>query len=133
MFSQHQPLHCNPNASAYPMNPFRRMVTVGPQRQIVRLKLETDRARRNCETAMAGRCVTRRMVLPPGAEQAATGMSLMALTDRVHSNGANPPEWNFFLLMEPLPLRRHSLSSSDSQCCTYAMPWGHLICSSIHT
>jgi len=28
-FSQPHALHCNPNASVYPMNPFRRMVTVG--------------------------------------------------------------------------------------------------------
>jgi len=28
-FWQHHPLHCNPDASVYPMNPFRRMVTVG--------------------------------------------------------------------------------------------------------
>jgi len=28
-FVQCHPLHCNPDASIYPMNPFRRMVTVG--------------------------------------------------------------------------------------------------------
>jgi len=27
--SQRHPLHCDPDASVYPMNPFRRMVTVG--------------------------------------------------------------------------------------------------------
>jgi hypothetical protein len=40
-----------------------------------------------------------RVVLTPGAVSAATGVSLTALTDRVHSHGANPPRWNNFLLM----------------------------------
>jgi len=50
------------------MNPFLRMVTVGLHRQSVRLKLETDRARRNGETAIGGRYATRRVVLRPRAE-----------------------------------------------------------------
>ena len=39
-----------------------------PQRQSVGLKYETDRARRNGETAIGGRYATRRVVLTPGAE-----------------------------------------------------------------
>jgi hypothetical protein len=38
--------------------------------------------------------------LTPGAEYFATGVSLMALTERVHSDGATPPERNIFLLMQ---------------------------------
>ena len=34
------------------------------------------------------------MVLTPGALSAATGMSLMPLTERVHSDGATPPRRN---------------------------------------
>jgi len=67
-FSQRHPSHCNPDANACPMNPFLRMVTVGLHHQSVRLKLETDRARRNGETAIGGRYATRRVVLRPRAE-----------------------------------------------------------------
>jgi len=67
-FSQCHPVHCNPDASACPMNPVLCMVTVGLQRQTVRLQWETDRARRNSETAMGGRYATRLVVLMPGAE-----------------------------------------------------------------
>jgi len=41
----------------------------------------------------------RRVVLRPGAESSATGMSLTALTERVHSDGAIPPGRKYFLLM----------------------------------
>jgi len=71
-----------------------------PQRQRVCLKDESDRVRTNYETATGGRYATRLMVLAPGAESAATGMSLTALTDRVHSDGAIPPRWKWFLLMD---------------------------------
>jgi len=43
--------------------------------------------------------VTRRVVLTPGAESSATGVSLTALTERVHSDGAIPPGRKCFLLM----------------------------------
>jgi len=49
--------------------------------------------------AMGGQYSTRRVVLAPGAEYAATGMSLMALSDRVHSDGAIPPRPICVLLM----------------------------------
>ena len=39
-----------------------------PQRQSVRLKLETERARRNGDTAMGGRYATRRILVQPAAE-----------------------------------------------------------------
>ena len=39
-----------------------------PQRQTVCSKSETDRERRNGETAIGGRYATRRVVLTPGAE-----------------------------------------------------------------
>jgi len=32
-------------------------------------------------------------------EYSATGVSLTALTERVHSDGATPPGWKYFLLM----------------------------------
>ena len=98
-FLQCHPLHCTPDASLCPMNPFLRIVTVGLQRQSLRLKSETDGVRRNSEHAMGGLYATRRMVLTLGAEQAATGMSLTALTDHVHSDGAIPPRQNYPLLM----------------------------------
>ena len=46
-----------------------------------------------------GRYVTRRMVLTPGAEQSATKVSLTALMERVHSDGAIPPGRKCFLLI----------------------------------
>jgi len=70
-----------------------------PQRQSVCLKLETDRPRRNGDTAIGGRYATRCVVLTLGAEQSATGVSLTALTERVHSDGAIPPGRKCFLLM----------------------------------
>jgi len=70
-----------------------------PQHQIVCLKLETDREGINGEMVIGGRYVTRRVVLTPGAEYSATGVSLTALMDRVHSDGATLPGWKWFLLM----------------------------------
>ena len=61
-----------------------------PQRQSVCLKSETNRAGRHCKTAIGGRYATRRVVLMPGAELFATGVSLTALTERIHSDGAIP-------------------------------------------
>jgi len=75
------------------------MVTVGLHRQSVRLKLENDRARRNGETAIGMRYAMQRLVLWPRAEYSATGVSLTALTERVHSDGAIPPGRKYFLLM----------------------------------
>jgi len=34
-FSQRHPSHCNPDASAYPMNPFRRIVTVSHNYRVI--------------------------------------------------------------------------------------------------
>jgi len=48
---------------------------------------------------MGGRYATRRVVLTPGAELAATRMPLTALMEHVHSDGAIPPRRNHFLLM----------------------------------
>jgi len=48
---------------------------------------------------MGGRYATRRVVLTPGAESAATGVSLTALTERVHPARAIPPGRNYSLLM----------------------------------
>jgi len=47
---------------------------------------------------MGGWYATRRIILALGTEYAATRMSLMALMDCVHSDGANPPGRNFSLL-----------------------------------
>jgi hypothetical protein len=55
--------------------------------------------RRIGEAAMGGRFATRWVVLMLGTVEAATGMSLMALTDRVHSDGAISPAQNTVLLM----------------------------------
>jgi len=55
--------------------------------------------RRDSETAIGGRYTTRRVVLTPGAEYSATGVSLTALTERVHSDGAIPSKRNIVLLM----------------------------------
>jgi len=49
--------------------------------------------------AIGGRYATRRVVLTPGADSSTTGVSLMALTERVHSDGAIPPGRKCFLLM----------------------------------
>jgi hypothetical protein len=40
------------------------------------------------------------VVLAPGAEKTATGVSLTALTERVNSDGAIPPGRKCFLLMD---------------------------------
>jgi hypothetical protein len=53
--------------------------------------------RRNGETAMGGRYATRRMVLTPGADSVAPGMSLTALKDRFDSDGVLPPGLNYCL------------------------------------
>jgi hypothetical protein len=81
------------------MDPFLRMVRVGLQRQSVRLKLVTNTVRRNGKTAMGGKYATRQVVLTPGTESTATGMSLTALMDRIHSDGAILPGRNYFFLM----------------------------------
>jgi hypothetical protein len=78
------------------------MITVGLQCKNVRFKLETDRAERTVETAMGGRYAIRPVVLTLGAESAATGVSLMALTERVHSDGARPSGRKYLLLMQQL-------------------------------
>jgi hypothetical protein len=82
------------------MNPFRPIVTVALQRQSVRLKKETDRASKDGETAMGGGYATQHVVLTPGAEYAATGMALTALTDRIHFDKAIPPRPNYSLLKQ---------------------------------
>jgi hypothetical protein len=61
-----------------------------PQRQSVCLESEADRGTRNGETAMCVRYAIRGVVVTVGTEQAATGMSLTARTDRVHSDRAIP-------------------------------------------
>jgi len=70
-----------------------------PQCQSVLLKQETDRARRNGETEIGGRYAMRRVVLRPGMELSAPGVSLTALTERLHSDGAIPPGRKYQLLM----------------------------------
>jgi hypothetical protein len=50
-------------------------------------------------TARGGQYAMRRMVFALGAEYAATGISLMTLTDRVYSDGVIPHGRNYFLLM----------------------------------
>jgi len=70
-----------------------------PQRHSARVQWETDRARRNTESSIGGRYGTRRIVSVPGAEQSATGVSLTARTDRVHSDDAIPPGRNCLLVM----------------------------------
>ena len=70
-----------------------------PQRQSVHLKWERDTARIHREAAIRGRYVTQSGVLMPGAESSATRVSLMALTEHVHSDRAIPLGQNIFLLM----------------------------------
>jgi hypothetical protein len=75
------------------------MVTVGLQRPSVRLQYEIERATTNSETAMGGQYATRPVVLTPGALYAATGKSVTALTDCIHSDEAIAPGQKYFLLM----------------------------------
>jgi hypothetical protein len=70
------------------------------------IKQETDSARRNGETAIEGRYAMRRVVLTQGTEKSATGVSLTALTERVHSDAAIPPRRKCFLLM-PVPYQKY--------------------------
>jgi len=70
--------------------------------------------RRDSETEIGGRYTRRRVVLTPGAEQSATGVSLTALTEHVHPDGAIPPEPNFFLLMSCFSLIAVPASSTHS-------------------
>jgi hypothetical protein len=70
-----------------------------PQRQCVRLEWETDRARRYGETAIGGRYSMQHVVLTPGAEYSATGVTPMALMQHVLSDAAIPPRLKCFLLM----------------------------------
>jgi len=81
------------------MNPFLCMVTVAIQPQSVHLKLETDRGGRHGETVMGGRDATWCVVLTLGAEYAPTGMTRIALTERINSDGAIPPWQNYLLLL----------------------------------
>jgi hypothetical protein len=60
--------------------------------------------RSNGESAIRGRCGTRRVELTPVAEYSATAVSLTALTERIHSDGAVPPRRKYFLLMSGYPL-----------------------------
>jgi len=66
------------------------------QHHSVHSKYKTNRARRNCETALRGRCATQQMALKPGTTYCATGVSLMALPEHVLSDGAIPPVWKSF-------------------------------------
>jgi len=55
--------------------------------------------RRSSETSIKGRYGTLRVESKPGAGQSATGLSLLALPESVHSDGAIPPGRKYFLLM----------------------------------
>jgi len=70
-----------------------------PQWQSVRWQWETGGVRRNGETAIGGWSATRHVVLRLGAKWSATGVSLMALTELIHSDGAIPSAWKYFLLI----------------------------------
>ena len=61
--------------------------------------------RRNSETAIGGRYATRRVILAAGPEESATGVSLTALTEHVHSVGAIPPGRKCLLLIHTNRLR----------------------------
>jgi hypothetical protein len=95
-----------------------------PQRQSDRLKSETDRTRRNSETAIRGRYGTRCVELMPGAEWSATVVSLRALREHVYSDWAIPPGRKYFLLMHSECVYttyyfiqyKACLSSSNSDC-----------------
>jgi hypothetical protein len=60
--------HCNPDASVYPMNPFRRMVTVGHNARVFVYNRQSEKKRQNAETVIGGRYAARHVVLMPGAE-----------------------------------------------------------------
>jgi hypothetical protein len=70
-----------------------------PQLQSGCLKLETDRAKTQGEIAIGGRYGTGRVVFWPGTEYSATRVSLIALKESIHFDGAIPPGWKYFLMM----------------------------------
>jgi len=70
-----------------------------PQCHSVRSKYETDRVRRNRNTAIGWRYAMRCLVLTLCAEQSATGVSPTTQTGSVHSDRATPPQRKSFLLM----------------------------------
>jgi len=97
--SQRHPMHRNPDASLYSMNPFRCMVTDG---HTVRVFLQNRRPTEQEETAnqrSENDFATRRAVLMPGAEKSATGVSLTAWTHRIYSDAAILPGRKCILLM----------------------------------
>jgi len=89
------PFRCN----RVPNEPIPTYGNSSPQCESVCWKSETDRARRNGETAFGGRYATRWVVLTPGAESSAPGVSLMALTELIYSDTAIPHGRKSFFLM----------------------------------
>jgi len=80
------------------MNPFRRIVTVGPTPEYL-FTIGDRQSKKTGETAIGGRYAIRHVVLRPDAESSATGVSLTALMECVHSDGAILPGRKYFLLM----------------------------------
>jgi hypothetical protein len=95
------------------------MVAVGLQRPSVHLQYEIERATTNSETAMGGRYATGPVVLTPGAVYATTGQSVMALTDRVHSDEAIAPGQKYCL-----PMIQQQTSHIIGPCLLYASELG---------
>ena len=80
-----------------------------PPRQIVCAKLETDRTRRNCESAIGGRYAKRRILLKLGPENYATGVSLTSRTKLFHSDRGISPRRKYFLLIVVINILDSSL------------------------
>lgn len=76
-----------------------------PQHQSCHSKWVTDIVKANGDTAIRGKNATQRVVLTPGVVFSATGNSLTALMERVHSDITIPPRWIFFLPMELISFR----------------------------
>jgi len=68
------------------------------QRQSVHWKLETYIPRRNCETAIGEQYAMRHSVLMLGAEYSTPAVSLMALTECIHSGAGILPGRKCFML-----------------------------------
>jgi hypothetical protein len=64
-----------------------------PELNVEGTRGEIVREIRNGEMAIGGRQAMRRVVLLPGAEYSTTGVSLTALTKRVHIHAVIPPGW----------------------------------------
>ena len=79
-------------------------------------KLGDQRSEKKQQMATGGRYTTRFVVLTPCWESSSTGVSLMSVPERLHSDGAIPPGQQCFLLMKMLqPMLYHSRDCAHHQ------------------